>query len=394
MRTAPYSVVGAILVILAVCGQASATTCQDLKRQDEETYNHLKKLYEYARIAEASKVDILEEKKDNVEETNKCVGGNGNVIAELPENIKHLEVPTAFLDEVQVFVDEHGNGTNIGRAKLRLIGPKEHPGRTFSIECSTSADDRSVLVEFGFSVLARAFGDRVEFFLTGTALKGKTFVRGAEETIVVAPGTDLGKLEQIMANFRGDECVFPVFEQTVSVFCETLRTADNSGIFGSFAEKNHDYVDLFNKEHHSLTLVGHSLGGSATQYVATNLPDECNPEGRLEKFDTFAFASPGFRTSAEYQKNSDDLHGYLINGDLVLQSIFSKRIQGGQVIIYTPPEPQQSRVCPGHFIEEVRETICVCLRGDGQIDEFSGVVENGKILAAERCSEQNAGQSP
>lgn len=365
MRNSTWQVVSAICVAVGFWNPASAEMCVN---PDENTTTLLKQLHEYAQIAEAPK-------KKNLRYMESCKAENGTVISRSPTDIVELIVPEQFTNRVKSRTDTEYSSL----ARLQPTRRNENNGEIspFTIGCSMDQDDQNAnLIDFSFRLFAKIIGDRAFFYLTGTEVKGTVVDRGTGEIITITPGTDLSQLPQIQANFRGENCVFPLVETTVSVLCEVLL--DRGGdVYQAFVENN-DHKN-FSDQPKSLTMVGHSLGGSATQYVAMNIPDNCNSEENPLEFQAYAFASPGLKERGYPQNQPNNLESYLINGDWLLgHKVFSDRSQRGHVSVYTPPKWKM--IGPKHSINDVQKSICMCLQGEGLMDFPSGNLLNEHIL--------------
>lgn len=359
MRIAAWSVLSAIFVTAVLWSSTSAAMCTN---PGEKNITLLKELYGYAQIAEAPK-------KNDLSYMENCKAENGIVLAKSPTDIVELIVPKAFTDLVARRADN-------SRARLQPTQSNNNgKSNSFTVGCSVMRNDRSILIDFSFKILAGVLGDRAFFYLTGTQVKGVVVLRGSGEPITIVPGTDLLRLPEIQANFKGEECVFPLIKTTVEVLCEVLRLRDSS-VYEAFVDSNG--VDIFSRQSQSVTMIGHSLGGSATQYVASNIPEYCNPEGDFVGFEAYAFASPGLTKQDDAQRQSESLRGYLINDDWLLQKAFSDRFQRGLVAVFTP---SMSRTFfPGHFIDEVQASICLCLQGEGKLDFPVGGLSNKEMF--------------
>lgn len=360
MRNSTWSVVSAIFMAVGFWNPASAETCQN---PDQDTITLLKKLYGYAQLAEAPK-------ENNFYYMENCKDQNGTMIVGSPTHIMELTVPGKFTDLVIMRADN-------GRAILQPT-PRNGNGEIspFTVGCSMESNDQSsILIDYSFRLFAKIIGNRIFFYLTGTEVKGTVIARDSGEPITIIGGTNPIKLPEIKANSKGEECVFPLVKTTVSVLCEVLRSREGD-VYEAFVENNRD--EYFSHRPKSLTMIGHSLGGSATQYVAMNIPSNCTPEQNSFDFQAYAFASPGLmeQGSAENQPN---LESYLINGDWLLgHNVFSDRSQHGHVSVYTPPKWKM--IGPKHSINDVQKSICMCLQGEGLLGFPSGNLQNKHIF--------------
>ena len=106
----------------------------------------------------------------------------------------------------------------------------------------------------------------------------------------------------------------------------------------------------------SITVVGHSLGGAATQHVAQSPPRNAGIV-RGYSFSSFGLDSGG-DTSIE------EVFSYYIEGDPFVDG-FSDRDQVGTVIRYNPPfwYGLHTGYLSRHFLLSVQDAICKCIEG-------------------------------
>ena len=166
------------------------------------------------------------------------------------------------------------------------------------------------------------------------------------------PGTNIENAEEIVANFKGEACVFPSSSIVVDALCSVYDT--DKGKF-----------DIENKQPSSVTLVGHSLGGSAVQYIAHSSPTSvsANDFTQCSSVNAFAFGSPGLD---KRPNGSDTLRGnlktYVSDCDWLAQKkIFRDKIQTGRITITS------SSV--NHSIDGIQRDICTCIQGNGNYRE-------------------------
>lgn len=363
MRTTVCSAIGTILIFFAVCGPASAMMCNDT--------NELRKLYEYAQMAEAAK-------SNNWDGMEACVDNNGTTIVESPSDIVELFVPKEFTDLVII-------STNDEFAEFARLRPSQPNSMQFTVGCHSGNNLFDLVVDFSFKLFARTSDQGASFYLAGTEVTGTVVTNKSGEpiTIIHSTGFSLSALSEIRANFKGEDCVFPLVQTTVEVLCEVLRKRGDSPVYSAFIEANGNSMFSYSPPRsswsQSLTMVGHSLGGSAAQYVALNLPDECSPGDGLDAFEVYVFASPGLMNERNTRLQSNMLQNFLIDGDRLLHHrVFQDRFQLGRIALFTPPRSQT--FCLGHFIDEVQEGICSCLRGEGEMRHLTGGRTNDEIF--------------
>ncbi|MXZ49334.1 MAG: DUF2974 domain-containing protein [Rhodobacteraceae bacterium] len=325
--------------------------------------NFLLTLYKFAQIAETPK-------HKNLDYMTACESDDGNVAA--PDDIQDIVVPQEFIDRVLYLSDN----------SLATIVPSDTGNSgaimPFRIRCNRGWNNNNVLIDLSFKLLAVVVGNRTVFYLAGTELEGTVVEDESGNPIAILPGTDISQLGQVKANFEGEKCVFPIVRNAVDTFCEVLRGRDGE-IFKSFIENNGDNQNVFSHEASSFFLIGHSLGGSAAQYIASNIPQNCRDQGFI--FSAFAFASPGLITQEDSQQPLDHLGGYFINGDWLLRNVFSSRFQLGQIAVHRQPEHS----CPSHTINEIQTSICSCLQGKGHLNFYSNGVQNANANTEEVC---------
>lgn len=116
-----------------------------------------------------------------------------------------------------------------------------------------------------------------------------------------------------------------------------------------------------------LTVVGHSLGGVATQYIARD-----GDLNSVSTFNAYSYNASGVspsRTSSGAGKQRDLLN-YHVDGDAVVAEL-SRRLetrQLGRVLEYAPRYPWW-RFGPieRHELETVQSALCECIRGYGSL---------------------------
>ena len=98
------------------------------------------------------------------------------------------------------------------------------------------------------------------FYLALTGVMGNVDGNGSIESVTVIPGTDLSEFSEIFANVYGERCVFPHVRTAIEVLCGYMQDGEDP-VYGRFSHQSK-----------SLTVIGHSLGGSAAQFVALSVP--------------------------------------------------------------------------------------------------------------------------
>ena len=195
-----------------------------------------------------------------------------------------------------------------------------------------------------------------------------------KEIIHGIPGTDVTDIQQIIANYVGDECVFPAMRLTLTSICDMARDLPNEAKrvghhseLANFKIDAKEFESIKAAKHRSVVLTGHSLGGQAVQYVTATLLQGCPSAGT--SFRAFAFASTRNPSENRNQDRHDNinqfkLESYLMKGDLVLEQLELGRGQTGRVTRYDPSKFQWR---DRHRIDQIQNSICICLKGNGRI---------------------------
>ena len=125
---------------------------------------------------------------------------------------------------------------------------------------------------------------------------------------------------------------------------------------------------------HLFSVVGHSLGGAATQYIANDRAVRLQQFGarRRDSVDAYySFNSVGLRTSEFVDLPT--LHSYYVDGEILSgYSTQLGRVQGGHVYRYIPDENSgpvwDANATERHRLPAVQEGLCQCINGDGSLD--------------------------
>lgn len=379
MRETVCSFIGTIFVFFCACESAAAVICSEM---NENQYNNLNKLYEYAQIVENPEYN---ESDDRVV----CAVNDSASDSEESSKLIKLEVPMEFINQVRLRMRAWNDMPNERIIFRRIEKEGDDKSPQFAIGCYGQNEYENDYTEIALDIAGKIFGQDVVFYVIGKELRSTIIDLETGDTMVVTPGTNLFNHRQFRANFVGEDCVFPLINFTVEVLCETL-SQQNDELYDAFTEINKN--EIFLNSSRSLSMIGHSLGGTATQYVALNLPDACIPEGGFGGFKGFAFSSPGLKKSKkEYgsvqsgsaQSPINTLQSFVIDGDQVLDLLFWRRRQLGQAAVFSPPDSQN--LCHAHSIAHVQKGICLCLQGEGIITQHSSGSKNSKILSEGLC---------
>lgn len=185
--------------------------------------------------------------------------------------------------------------------------------------------------------------------------------------VIAFRGTDLTELRGGMKDLSasvGDllyldgSCAFELATQVVA-----------SVIGGSLAE-NH------------FSVIGHSLGGAATQHVALDQAENKDKYSRsvhgeqrreLVEFKSYSFNSVGLDVPISHPTSLPRFYSYSIDEEFV--SVLGNRlgrIQAGNAIRYIPPDTKEwseRGAIKRHRITTVQKGLCDCLNKQGKIEE-------------------------
>lgn len=175
------------------------------------------------------------------------------------------------------------------------------------------------------------------------------------EEVIAFRGTDLTEIESIRTSLQAlvensRSCGYNVGKMIVRASMDELR------------------------EDSSLMVVGHSLGGSITQYAAQEFVQH-------PRFEAYSFSAIGTDQPIPHLVPGDEprLHSYIIDGDIVpLLGPEFGNYQRGMVIKFFPPAsnwPQPASILGRfvpveirrHQIRNVKEGLCECMRGNGSM---------------------------
>ena len=188
---------------------------------------------------------------------------------------------------------------------------------------------------------------------------------GDPEELVAIRGTNIWKIRQIWANLNDlfeeeGSCVFRMASVVVEVVEQDLSTRGNS-----------------------LAVVGHSLGGSATQYVARENATRQSPNAM---FSAFSFNGVGIDANSVDKFSLSSLYNYFIEGDFA--SSFGMRwgrLQAGRAMRYRPsvswrlPSWFMFSLRPlseatlaletirRHGLDTVQKALCECMNARGSV---------------------------
>lgn len=407
MRTITYSAIGIILTFFSFCGPASAEMCGNT--------DELRRFYENAIIAKRLK-DNNTSSTENMGSTKDCVDSYGNTVVRGPKDVVELPITSEFAKWVKSAVTnrEEFHTDNLKEVIQFNRSRNDEKNSQFTVGCSHRTNGQNevetVEIDLDLLILIRRFFDRVTFYLTGTNISVRHVTHDGKFKFV-ADGTDIFDYSKILANFENQKktCIFPVVNAVTEVLCEVLHRTDNHKLYLAFVENYWLLVDnnsetvldealLYDKfllkvlseevfeGPKSLTLIGHSLGGSVMQHVVLNLPDWCNPDDNLDAFEAYTFASTGLRDIKD-KGEARGLKNFIIDGDPVLRFLLLRdNYQLGETAVLTPSGSkilsQPPSIDQYHRIDGIQKRICLCLQGEGTIRYVGNSTSGGHYVGS------------
>ena len=208
------------------------------------------------------------------------------------------------------------------------------------------------------------------------------------EQIKAIKGTAFNRIPEVMATVNQllepfGSCVFEVAAQHVAFRVEGIENAGDHGVYDSNGRWHK--VDR-------VAVVGHSLGGTAAQYIGATAASSDEYAGRLgsykDNFNTYSFNGVGLREQSYGSAGASRHYSYFIDGEFASQWVgwIFGQSQIGHTIRYIPPLdtdrwPSNSAISwTGHFVESVtrepfrrheirvvQEAICECLNDVGSV---------------------------
>lgn len=342
------------LVSLHAASQPQQQACMDV---DSITHAKLKTLFRYSQLAERP--------KDRLGESTSCSDVR-------PLRINPISIPSDLFDDQQGWFGRD-QITNKVRGLLETHGMS--PDIHISLENINNTIHASCEIDDAFwSVAIRLYEISNNLFLEADVAAKKNSEGMAwipiqidgPPPIIRFPGTTIKNPGQWAANFVGEACIFPAATYTVEAICESYR--ENQLVFADTGET------FFATENGATTLVGHSLGGAAVQYISHFVP-----HGSCGNIDVYAFGSIGLQSlSNEHMLPIGvSLQTYVSQCDWLAQMLFHDSKQAGNITSMESDE---------HTIDEIQNDICKCINGDEQLNmvnehhtAFTGPVSNRQL---------------
>ena len=186
----------------------------------------------------------------------------------------------------------------------------------------------------------------------------------ASGNVISLPGTNWEEIVTPGSNLFGKYCVFPAARFAVLKLCEW-----------AYASLDDESITSVLTQGQSPTLVGHSLGAAAAQFIASSDP-QTQRSLHCPGISAYAFGSIGVaEDTIGAQPDSDRLKSYLSECDGFAQA-FGWRTQPGHLFLLSGPENES------HYIDEIQADLCKTLDG---VESYC-VVEIGTADVAPRNS--------
>ena len=282
-----------------------------------------------------------------------------------------VPIPNLVIDEIQKRVARRDSSDWSPSAK-RWPGADEH---SLFVQCRTS----NVVPGVALKVFAADEGPVIEADAVVRPEGRDDWVRlrpMRQDGTVVIPGTSLGDLRRIRANFQGAGCLLDAARVAVDGLCAAYNINDRT-------------LHANNTHRGPATLAGHSVGGAAVQYIAVRAANEPenSDEWNCPEIRGYAFASIGLteEDGVDHQDVAARLTSYVSQCDVVTSVVSPSGRQAGRITIRT-----QSA---SHRIRKIQEDICGCIKGNECIQPNADIIgsapTNTDILAA--CYGQDEG---
>ena len=322
----------AVLVLCFVSPPALSQSCGPHER--------VKELFRYSQLAER----LGDQKKDHAD---------GSACASLVPKRKPIPVPAQWWAnfDASSLQEVVGNQTN---GETFVESPSgDEKNNTLRVGCRGKIVDWAVEIRFYRRLDIDA--DYVQLQVVGkpsdnTDVNWEIPVIGPDGTVTL-PGTRWSDPGLVRSNLDGEDCAFPAAKFTLYDMCkraDSLRRDDNG----------------------YLTVVGHSLGGAAAQFIASSWPSQGSDDAwpKCPGVNAYAFGSTGLELP------SDD-HQVVVRGTLIsyisvcdeFAKVFPSRVQAGHLFTLSPTR--------SHLIDSIQKDLCECLIGAGnhQFNDYGAV---------------------
>ena len=290
---------------------------------------------------------LAERPEERKGEPTHCPGTQTPIVPAVPE-LSPLNVPGPSRDRLERVLDRQVNDRALVERTdddRLLVGCKERILGVFDFDIAVEM--RFFRPNTGADVVQLKMVSRS----TGGTVGDWTPIISPNGTITF-PGTDLSQAKQILSNFHGEKCVFPVARYAVWASCARVNSEDESASSTTLRTEND-----------RLTVVGHSLGGAVAQFVAISGPPTIVPNDEVSwqmcpEVNAYAFGSIGLTssTASAHPSVHGTLTSYASDCDGLVQGLFSQNVQTGRLFTLSSGS---------HSIDGIQGDLCGCLRGKG-----------------------------
>ena len=185
---------------------------------------------------------------------------------------------------------------------------------------------------------------------------------------ITFPGTKRSDSRQILANLFHNPCLFPAAHLAFHALCTVPNTpapTDSPGTARVPTSEEPASGWLRTDESGRPNVVGHSLGGAVTQYIAIKGPPvprstDGDSQNACPGVNAYSFGSTGLTTSTV--NDDPSIHGnlmsYASDCDFLVHCVptFPQRVQPGHVFTLRSN---------AHWIDDIQEDLCSCRQSAG-----------------------------
>lgn len=328
-----------LLIVLSSPVLSDSRSCKFLQDAERVT---LQTLFLYSQLVE--RPEDISQKEPTV-----CYKGGIQLTPPVPKMIP-ISISSVMPNARRL----HGRMVDVHEIQRAFVEPSTQINNMLHVGCRHTIFNIDVAVEMRFfrrdngadvvqlGVVRRPLGGDSSDWVPVIQPNGT--VADPETDVILLPGTDSFRL--FWANFWGEMCALPAARFTINAMCEYANNEEGEASGLSLRTENG-----------KLTLVGHSLGGAAAQYIATSRPFREEP--KCPGVRAYAFGSTGLtlQPSNTQSMTRGTLTSYISECDWLIQRGFASRIQLGRVFTLSRTD--------SHFIDGIQGDICDCLRDTG-----------------------------
>ena len=350
MRRVIITTTMAYLTLCLVSPHAEAVQCSQVTNGQ---INNLKTLFKYSQLAESPS-----DRREG--ETTNCSDGTTEFVPSMGTR-QGVSVPTEIAQNIRngLIQQEYG-------AIFRTLTTD---GQALYLGCPAGSESNVlvglILRVFGWErnlvIEMNAFAEtRRNGRITGEPIRPEVDSLG----VLRIPGTSLGNPGQVLTNFANDGCIFPATQYVVDAICQA-HNAGSLVLIEQDGATNGDEAGSRRREAYRAleldptpTLVGHSLGGAAAQYIAQSQPGTPMKDGwqRCPNVNAYTFGSTGLtsRSNGENPTPRGHLKTHVSDCDWVTALIGSDRVQTGNITALSSNS---------HKIDDLQSELCKCIVG-------------------------------